>query len=383
MIYDYSALGGSISSRLDRSVFGGVWNYRRLLPLDHAENITTLGEGGTPLLHLRSLSDRLGLPALYLKNEATNPTWSFKDRANAVAISVARELGFKKVAVASTGNHGCSAAAYCAASGLECVVFCHEEISPVLLNMIHHYGARAVVGGPRAFLLSTLVREEKWFPSATIVPLPEICSPYGVEGFKTIAYEIFEELGAVPDCVFVPVASGDGLYGIWKGFRELEILGLARKLPRMYGCQAQGCNPLVRSFQAGLTESLTISNPHSMALSIREPTTGPLGLRAVCESAGQAVDCSESAIEEAWRMLADHGMFVEAASAVPVACARKLVKAGRLRATDTVICVLTGAGTKWAELPAARPAIRPLRGAEILDPETLVKVLTRDPAGQV
>jgi threonine synthase len=335
-----------------------------------------LGEGGTPLLRSEQLGKLTALPRFYLKNETSNPTWSYKDRANTVAISVGKALGFRKIVAVTTGNHGCSVAAYAAAAGLRSVILCHEDISPALVDLIHLYGGRAVVGGPREAFLKALVQRGDWFPAATLAPHPQICSPYGVEGFKTIAYEIFEQLGnLVPDRVFVPVGSGDGCFGIWKGFRELHTLGLAKSLPRIYACQAEGSNPIVRSFRQGLSEVLTVPNARTSALSIRESTSSPLTLRAVYESGGEALDCSESEIEEMRITVGRLGLSIEGASATAVACSRKMAESGRIGTDETIVCVLTGAGIKWPETLAQLPRREPISGRELPEFEALIGAL--------
>jgi threonine synthase len=355
-----------VTQASSHSLRTGVWAYRSLLPLGNSNAPVTLGEGNTPLCTVSSVSSLVGLSQLYFKNESANPTWSYKDRSNTVAISIAKEMGFKKVVAVSTGNHGVSAAAYSAAAGLECVVLCHEDISPTLVRLIHLYGAKAIIGQNRDSFLAALVQQGDWFPAVTVAPILDVCSPYGVEGFKTIAYELFEQLSrTTPDCVFVPVGSGDGFYGIWKGFRDLRSLGLTQSAPRMYACQAEGCNPLVRSYRAGSLEVETLDQYHTMALSIREPKCSSLALRAVYDSKGEAVDCSESEIENVWKMLGEVGLFVEPASAVAVACAHKLARAGRIREHDRVVCILTGAGIKWPEFLAAHSTLPPISGADV------------------
>jgi threonine synthase len=221
-------------------------------------------------LRLKALGELVGLLHFCVKNETSNPTWSYKDRANTVAVSVGKALGSNRVAAVTTGNHGCSVAAYPALAGLTCVILCHEDISPALVDLIHLYGGTAVIGGTREAFLSALVQQGDWFPAATIAPHQQICSPYGAEGFKAIAYEIFEQMGNLtPKHVFVPVGSGDGCYGIWKGFRELQELGLTKGSPRIYACRAEGSNPIVRSFRQGLTKVVTVPDAHTSALSIR------------------------------------------------------------------------------------------------------------------
>jgi threonine synthase len=378
VVYEDPIIGNSFKDAGYGNKHGNVWAYTQLLPLESVENIQSLGEGGTPLLRLELPSDHFDLPFVFVKNEGVNPTCSYKDRANTVTVSVARELGFKKVVASSTGNHGCSLAAYAASADLECIILCHEEASQTVMNIMQFFGAQMVVGGPRTAFLSTLVHENDWFPAATIVPFSDVCSPYGVEGFKTIAYEIFEQLGnVIPDAVFVPVGSGDGLYGIWKGFRELKEKGLTRNLPRMYGCQEAGCAPLVRSFREGRKDVITVSDMGSIALSIREPTSSSLALRAVYESGGAAIDCSPSEIEEIWRYLGMEGLFVETASAVPLACALKLTQIGHLESIQNPVCVLTGAGIKWPEFLNAHARAEPIVATNDLDGHTLVSRLLK------
>lgn len=376
VVYEHSILGNVLHEPSFGNKYGNVWAYARLLPLENPENIRSLGEGGAPLLRLDLPSDHFDLPSIYLKNEGVNPTCSYKDRVNTVTVSVARELGFKKVVASSTGNHGCSLAAYAASAGLECIILCHEDASQTVMNLMQFFGAQVIVGGLRTAFLSTLVHEEGWFPASTIVPFPDVSSPYGVEGFKTIAYEIFEQLGnVVPDAVFVPVGSGDGLYGIWKGFRELKEMGVTASLPRMYGCQEAGCAPLVRSFREGRKDVISVSDEGLIALSIREPTTSPLALRAVYESGGEAVDCSPAEIEDIWRYLGTEGLFVETASAVPLACACQLAKTNRLQGIQNAVCILTGAGIKWPEFLNAHSANEPVAAGDIPDGQALVRRL--------
>lgn len=372
-MYEYPIIGDAFRDPSYGNKHGSVWAYTQLLPLENVEYIRSLGEGNTPLLRLELPSDHFDLPFIYLKNEGVNPTCCYKDRANSVTVSVARELGFKKVVASSTGNHGCSLAAYAASAGLECIILCHEEASQTVMNIMQFFGAQVIVGGPRAAFLSTLVHEKGWFPASTIVPSPDVSSPYGVEGFKTIAYEIFEQLGNVtPDAVFVPVGSGDGLFGIWKGFRELKEMGLTPNLPRMYGCQEAGCAPLVRSFREGREDVIRVSDKGSIALSIREPMTSPLALRAVYDSGGAAIDCSPSEIEDIWKYLGTEGLFVETASAVPLACVRKLIEIGHLDGIQNAVCVLTGAGIKWPEFLNAHTRAEPIVAANNFDGQTLV-----------
>ncbi len=315
----------------------GIWRYGAMLPVAEQRHHVTLGEGATPLVRLPSAGN------FWFKNETANPTWSFKDRFHAVSLSAARMLGYRRVAASTTGNHGVSAAAYAAAAVMRCAVFCHRECPPLQRRMMRLYGAEVVVMEPRQAMLEKLARDG-WWPSTTMAPLP-VANPYGVEGYKTIAYEIVEQLGRVPDHVVCPVAAGDALYGPWKGFCELRQLGVTASAPAMHGAQAAGCNPYVVSFRARSDTVAVAKDPRSVALSIRDETGGWPALQAMYDSGGGALEASEEEIVEAVRRLARAGLLVEPASATALACA---LTAG-FSAEETVVCLLTGSGAKWPE----------------------------------
>ncbi len=338
----------------------GIWRFKSLLPVEDPRFHVSLGEGSTPLVRLPGVCEAAGLANLYFKNETANPTWSFKDRFHAAGLSAARMLGYEKVATSTTGNHGVSAAAYAAAAGMKCVVFCHAESSALQRRMIALYGALPVVMENRKAMLETLVRDYRYFPATSMAPLP-MANAYGVEGYKTIAYEIWQQLGRAPDHMVCPIAAGDALYGPWKGFRELREMGLIDRLPKMHGAQAEGCNPYVESFRARAERVAVEAHPQSVALSIRDETGGRPALQAIYDSGGSAIDATEEEILAALRLLASSGILVEPASATSLACARK---AG-FRPQETVVCLLTGAGAKWPE------AMEKICDQPILDNPTL------------
>ena len=323
----------------------GLWKWNALLPRTAERNIVTLGEGNTPLLKLRMSS----FPSiLYLKNETANPTWSYKDRANSVSISMAREFGFSNVVTVSTGNHGNAAAAYASAAGQRCVVFCHPDAPELQLVLMCSYGATVVRGGRQDAMVGELVARGNWFPSSTICPLAGFANPFGIEGFKTIAFEIYQQFGSkIPDRVFVPVGSGDGIYGIWKGFVELQRTGQTERLPRMYACQAMGANPYVRAFRAGLRKLTPLESAHTVALSIEEKIGGQPALDAVYDSGGAALEVTDDEILTAASCLAREGLALEPASAAAVACASKLAEQGC--EDERWVAIGTGAAIKWPQ----------------------------------
>ena len=323
----------------------GLWRFGALLPLDpDAGAPITLREGDTPLVPLPGD----GPGRIWIKDETRNPTGAFKDRFQAVSLSMARAMGFGKVAASTTGNHGTALAAYAARAGLECVVFCDPRAPVVQRRLMRFYGARVAVLAARRRHLAWLVREHKWYPSTNMTPRP-VGTPYGVEGYKTIAFELVEQLGRPPDAMFVPVAAGDGLYGPWKGFRELRDLGIARTAPRMIAVQAAGCDPVVQGFARGLTTVPVHPDPRTIALSIADETAGAVSLRALRESGGAAVSVSDGAIAAAMRRMAQLGLAVEPSAAASVAAALAEQRAGHIGPDQDVVCMATGALVKWPD----------------------------------
>jgi len=320
----------------------GLWRWRSLLPDIADRDIVSLGEGGTPL---RPFADQAP-GCLYLKNETSNPTWSWKDRSISVSLSMARAFGFQRVAAVSTGNHGVAASAYAAAASCESLIFCHQDAPDLQRALMQYYGARVLNGGRRERMLTRLVAMGGWFPASVYCPRYGCANPFGVEGFKTIAFEIFEQLGSrVPDAVFVPCGSGDGVYGVFKGFRELREIGLADRVPRVFLCQAAAVAPYLRAFRAGASRVDKVTASPTAALSIAEPIGGDHALRAVYESSGEVVAASEQEIKDAARNAARHGYAIEPASAAALACALRVgADAGEVR-----VVVATGAAVKWPE----------------------------------
>ena len=323
----------------------GVWRWRDLLPPVEPRKRISLGEGGTCLLPLSS--DSMG-PRLLLKNETTNPTWSWKDRPNSVSVSVARHFGFKRITAKSTGNHGNSVAAYGAAGGLSSVIFCHEGAPALQLALMEAYGARVVRGGMQDEMLLRLVIDDGYFPCTILCPRAGYTNPYGVEGFKTIAFEICEKLDwMAPDRVFVPVGSGDGVYGIWKGFRELAERRKIAKAPRMVGCQAAGANSAYLAWRGRSRHVRPLSSIATVALSVGELVTGDHALRAIYESEGCMMVATDAEILQAAQGLMRKGLALEPASALGFACAGRV--ADSENQGETWVVIGSGAAIKWPD----------------------------------
>jgi len=342
----YAAIRDRDASVLASTQGAGVWRWRGLLPV-LGDQLLSLGEGNTPLLRADDVA-----PNLWLKYEGKNPTHSFKDRFQAVAIAAAVGLRKSRVVCASTGNHGVAAAAYSARAGLQCAVLTHEEAPAAHVEAIRQFGATPVAVPPtvREQLLHMLV-DADWYPSTTFWPLP-ISNPYGVEGYKTIAFELFEQLGADSASrahVFVPVGGGDSLYGIYKGFHELLVLGALERLPRIYACQPTGAAPLVAAQASGGDSVPHVEVDRSVALSIRESDTGRHALHGVRTSDGSAVPVTDADIMDAAMRLGRLGLSVDPASAASVAGALSALRDGTVADGAPVVCILTASGARWPQ----------------------------------
>jgi threonine synthase len=328
-----------------------IWSFRELLPIARSIEPVSLGEGCTALLPAR----RLGLPAdanrIRLKLESTNPTGSFKDRPVSVAVTKAVELGVTGVITASSGNAGASVAAYAARAELPAVVLVPDGLPASKLTQIAMYGATLVaVRGhfSRAFALARQVADEQGWYNVTTTFL----SAYPTEGNKTVAFELFQQLGEVPDHVLVPVGSGPLLVGALKGFRELVRLGVTDRVPAMTAIQAEGCAPIVRAFNAGDHEVVAWEDPRTVATGINDPLQGyaddgSLTLASVRDTGGVVTAVSDEAILVAAELLARaEGVFAEPTGAAAVAALAPLYRSGFLGAGDSVVALVTGHGLK-------------------------------------
>ena len=341
-----------------------------------ADPPVTLGEGATPLIHLERLGRRLGLGRLYAKDESRNPTWSYKDRLCAVAVTHAVESGARVVTIASTGNHGASTAAYAARAGLACVIFTLASVPETMKTLMQAYGA-AVVACPtsesRWDLMRQGVERFGWYPTSGFVAPPVGSNPWGIEGYKTIAYEIAEDLGwTAPDAVVVPSAYSDGLYGIWKGWTELHTLGLVKHTPRMIAAEPFG--PLAHALERGLPAPEAVEAPApSVAFSIASRYGTWQGLAALRDSGGAGVRLTDEGVLEAQRALArEEGLFVEPSAAASLTAVMQLARRGALEAGQTIVVVLTSGGLK--DPGASRAWLPPVPAADG-DFDRLLRVL--------
>jgi len=311
-----------------------------------------LGAGYTTLHKCDQLAKSLGLRKLYVKDDTVNPTGSFKDRPATVAVSKALEFGAKAVGCASTGNLAAATAAHASKAGLACYVFIPADTELNKVLQAATYGAKIVaVKGTYddANRLAAQASEEYDWALANIN-----IRPYYVEGSKTLAFEVCEQLGwRAPDNIIVPVASGALLCAIWRGLNQFKELGLIDdKEIRVTGVQPSGCSPIVNAFKSNALDVRPIEHPCTIAksLAIGDPGDGTDALKVIRESGGVAESASDKEMLEAIQLLAKtEGIFAEPAGSVTIAVLRKLVELGEISSDEEVVCCVTGSGFKAAE----------------------------------
>ncbi|AEW99053.1 threonine synthase [Streptantibioticus cattleyicolor] len=333
--YDYAAVPEDL---FRRPAGPGLERWAPLLPPLAAPG---LGEGNTPLVPIGG--------GVHVKDESRNPTWSHKDRLNRVAVSAAKESGAPGVVVASSGNHGAAAAAYAARAGLRCAVFTSPHTPPAVASFVRAYGA-TVVTVEREWLrplVRRVVEEFGYHPVSSVTDTAHTGHPFGPEGYKTIAYEIFRDLGRVPAAVYVPTGYGELLFGVWKGFHELTLLGRADRVPRLYACEPAAGGPLGAALRAGRPAAQVPVGPTG-AYGIACPVGGYRGVVAVRRSDGAALAVTDAQLTAARAELAAQGMWVELSSAAGLAGlrARRASGAAAEDGDGPVVCVATSSGFK-------------------------------------
>jgi threonine synthase len=335
-----------------------MWKYKELLPLKSPDRIVSLGEGGTPLVKCRALNEEAGVKSLYIKDETRNPTFSFKDRMASVMTSIAVENGIAKLFTSSSGNEAASLGCYSSRAGIKSLALVHSDAVDIKLSQVRFYEiilGIAPASGKKAqyfwqnpdsenaggsFFGSAKIWREAylkygWYPS-TAAPV----NPYHKEGYKTIAYEIFEQLNwRTPDFVIIPVGSGDNLAAEWKAFQELKRLGLTSTLPRMIATQRSEDSHVDKPSYSGHV----------------------LSRRCLDESKGHVAYVSSSDERKYLKLIArQEGLLLEPVSAQSVACVRSLVDEGMVSESDVVVCVGTGSAIKYPEI-ALRLSEEPAR----------------------
>jgi threonine synthase len=325
----------------------GIWRYRRALPISEETNPTSLGEGQTPLIRSQNLAKEMRLEMLLIKNEGQNPTGSFKDRGMTVAVTRALESAAEILVCASTGNTAASLAAYAARAGIRAVVVLPAgNVSWGKLSQAIAHGARLIkIHGP---FDKALDYTRKLIATVKKLYLVNSINPYRIEGQKTVAFEILEQLSFnVPDYVALPVGNAGNISAVWKGFHELSSSGIIKKLPKLIGVQAAGAAPIADAFARDLDLVEPWKEPETVATAIKigNPVSWMKALRALRESKGLALSVQDKEIVRARSELASkEGLFVENASASPLAAIKKLRH--RIKKDDSIVCIATGHGLK-------------------------------------
>jgi len=348
--YDFPAVNKNTFSNREHT----YWRYHELLPIESKSNIVSIGAGMTPLLKADKLGATLGLNNLYIKNDSVNPTFSFKDRPAGIAVSKAKEFGLSAVGCASTGNLASATAAHAAKGGFPCYIFAPSDIEHAKITQALSYGVNFIaVDGTYddANRIAAQIGDSKGIGIVNIN-----MRSYYVEGSKTLAFEVAEQLDwKVPDHLVVPVGSGAMLNAICKGFEELESLSLTSKVSNMHMIAAQphGCAPIVDAFKRNTTEVTPVENPDTIAksLAIGDPGDGQYVLKRLKQYNGHAEESSNKEILDAILLLArTEGIFTEPAGGVSVAVLKKMVEAKKIDKNDSVICYVTGNGLKTTEV---------------------------------
>ncbi|MEP7327520.1 MAG: threonine synthase [Gemmatimonadota bacterium] len=332
----------------------GMWRFRKLMPIMPGENPVTLGEGDTPLLRLPHTGRRLGFSNLWMKDEAVNPTGSFKARGLSAAITRAQAAGVTGFVIPTAGNAGVAAAAYGASAGIPVRVYAPDTTPPAILAQIVSFGGDLV--RLKGHIGDCGRAARGYAAEAKAMDLSTLREPYRIEGKKTLGIEIALSMGwTLPAAIIYPTGGGTGLIGMWKAFQELRAAGwISGALPKMFSVQSSGCAPVVRAFEAGQLQSEPWAEPWTVASGLRVPA--PLGdrliLRAISESGGGAIAVSdEDLMEEAGMVAREEGIDMSPEGGAAVAAVRKLVASRQLDSADRIVVFNTGAGWLY-RLPA-------------------------------
>lgn len=350
--YDLKRAATSLTKESLKSREPDLWRYREVLPVDRDENVVSLGEGFTPLIHASRLGAQLGLNEIYIKDEGQNPTQSFKARGMAAAVSMAKELNATKLAVPSAGNAAGALAAYAARAGMEAHIFMPKDTPRANVIECEQTGAHVT-------LMDGLITDcgaevgrrkdtEGWFDVSTLK------EPYRIEGKKTMGYELAEQFGwKLPDVIIYPTGGGTGLIGMWKAFDEMEQMGwIGSKRPRMVTVQAAGCAPIVRAFEAGKRFADEFPNAQTTASGLRVPKAigDFLIIDALRASGGAAIAVTDEELIAATKEIgAAEGIFCAPEGAACLPALKKLISDGSLNSNERVVLFNTGSGVKYLE----------------------------------
>ena len=361
VVYD-QAPGAGLTRDSVPKIPASMWRWQAFLP-NAVDEAVTLGEGNTPLLP----APRLGLGDVWIKDETRNPTWSFKDRLASTALTAARSAGAKLIVSSSSGNAGASAAAYAAKAGLPCVVFIFRGAATPLLAQIRAYGAMVVMvenKTDRWRLQAAGIEKLGWYPTTPFFGPAVGSNPFGIEGYKTIAFEIAESCAwQPPEWCVVPVCYGDGLYGIEKGFAELKALGFIDREPRLAASEVSGSLGAALASGAAMPPDRT-RNDESIATSIAATQGTVQALEALRRSRGTAVTIENDALD-AWlvKLAEIEGIWAEPAAVAPFAAIERLRRGGTIASGARVVALVTASGLKDpVRIDTSRPPVPVVSG---------------------
>ncbi|MCS7128314.1 MAG: threonine synthase [Sulfolobales archaeon] len=358
ILYDYESISMALSKEdlFKRKFY--VWRYFEFMPVSSEGSIVSLNEGGTPLIKAKRLAEALGLRNLYLKDETRNPTGSFKDRCMSVSVSMAIELGFEKAVIASSGNAAASLAAYGARAGLEVVAFVPHFTPLGKLAQLSLYGARVIrvkwvsSEDPTVLMMRTLAEEYGYYPSPSFGPF----NPYQLEGSKTIAFEVAEQMNwGIPSQIFIPTGSASLLTGIYRGFRDLNRVGWINGYPMLVAVQSTGNAPFIRAWiekQDPMNIRPWEKPPATIATGLEDtfPWDGDAGLRALYETNGYGLAVPDELIANAVKLLASYeGILAEPSGAAGLAGLMKAVEERIVDRDESIVVLVTGHGLKDPE----------------------------------
>lgn len=322
-----------------------LWRYSELLPVSNEKNIVSLGETMTPLIHAKRLGAQFSLQQLWIKDESRLPTGSFKARGLAMAVSKAKELGIKKLAIPSAGNAATALSVYAASAGIPAYIFMPKDTPTYNIKTCQLAGANVTLIDGLISDAGKLVAERKsdegWFDVSTLK------EPYRVEGKKTMGFELAEQFGwKLPDVIIYPTGGGTGIVGMWKGFAELEAIGwIGKKRPRFISVQAAGCAPIVKALKEGKSTAEPWQNAHTIASGLRVPQAigDFLILDAIRESGGTAIAVTDDDIKKAMQLLpSTEGILTCPEGAATVAALKQLIANGIIQSPDQVVLFNTG-----------------------------------------
>ena len=350
--YDLERAAAVLTKESLKSRVPTLWRYEEVLPVEKKENRLSLGEGMTPLHKAETLGARYDLKNLYIKDESTNPTQSFKARGMALAVSMAKELGIKKVAAPSAGNAAGALSAYAALAGMECHIFVPQDTPRACIVECRALGAHVNLVDGLITDCGRIVGERKeaegWFDVSTLK------EPYRVEGKKTLGYELAEQMNwELPDVVLYPTGGGTGLVGMWKAFDEMQRMGwIDERRPRMISVQSVGCAPIVKAFHEGDAFAEEFPNAHTVASGLRVPkAVGDfIMLDILRKSGGTAIAVSdEELIEGAREIGASEGIFAAPEGGALLVAMKKLLETGEIGRDERIVLFNTGSGIKYLE----------------------------------